>query len=484
MAHVGTPYEALLKKPSSVKQFWHGAKRHFSYPDVLRWRGSVLLNTLPGVVVTTVFSCIVCLFHLQFGIAVGIPVSVLSTVSVALGMLLAFRVNTAYDRYNEGRKLIQTVMATIRNLTRQVWINIPEQTHEDHLEKMRCVKLLLAFIVATKHHLRGEYGTDYDDLKALLPPGWQPCSIIHAPPAPANEQGASLRRRKRRLLKAVPLIISFYNAFRPSRHKQDGSGLEPDDRNDLVNIPRSVVREAFPDSDLAHANTTADLRRIAEENEQQEGLFEHHHEHEQQRLLDEDEAIVHDASTTGTTTYGSMSSSTNYNYQPPHTKMFTSDEDLPSQGDANISLPLEIIFLVALYVNQAKRSNKIESNFVSVVTSSLDTLVNALTSFERISGTPIPNSYLIHLKQGVILYIFFLPFALVDSLAWLVAPIVALVSFTLFGIEAIGAEIENPFGYDYNDLPLSTYCEQLKNEVAYIIYHIPTRSTSILLDGS
>ena len=42
------------------------------------------------------------------------------------------------------------------------------------------------------------------------------------------------------------------------------------------------------------------------------------------------------------------------------------------------------------------------------------------------------------------MYIFFLPFALVDSLAWLVTPIVALVSFTLFGIEAIGAEIENP----------------------------------------
>lgn len=42
------------------------------------------------------------------------------------------------------------------------------------------------------------------------------------------------------------------------------------------------------------------------------------------------------------------------------------------------------------------------------------------------------------------LYIFFLPFALVDTLGWLVAPVVTLVSFTLFGIEAIGAEIENP----------------------------------------
>ncbi|KAI9498515.1 Bestrophin, RFP-TM, chloride channel-domain-containing protein [Zychaea mexicana] len=467
MAHrLGTPYQALLNK-STGKNFWRGASGHFAYPDVLRWRGSVLLNTLPGVVVTTLFSCIVCVLHLQFGVAMDVPVSVLSTVSVALGLLLAFRVNTAYDRYWEGRKLIQTVMATIRNLTRQVWINIPEQSHGDHVEKMRCVKLLLAFMVATKHHLRGEYGTDYDDLKSLLPPGWVPCSVTHAPVAAAAAAAAS-QQKKRRLFKAVPIIVSLYHSLRPSKYKQDDAELDSDDRNDAVNIPRSVVREAFPDSDLAYAKTTADLRRIAKERD------------------DDDEAIVHGV-------YGSMShngnhsSSSNNNnnntQHRPHQAVFTSEEDLPDHGDADIALPLEILFLVALYVNQAKRSNKIESNFVSVVTSSLDTLVNALTAFERISTTPVPRAYNIHLKQGVILYIFFLPFALVNPLAWLVTPIVALVSFTLFGIEAIGAEIENPFGYDYNDLPLNTYCEELKREVAYIIYHIPTHSKSILLDG-
>jgi predicted membrane chloride channel (bestrophin family) len=47
-------------------------------------------------------------------------------------------------------------------------------------------------------------------------------------------------------------------------------------------------------------------------------------------------------------------------------------------------------------------------------------------------------------KQGVVLYIFFLPFSLVESLGLLVIPIVALVSFTLYGILAIGNEIENP----------------------------------------
>lgn len=90
------------------------------------------------------------------------------SVSVALGLLLAFRVNTAYERYNNGRVLIQTVTATIRNLSRQIWINVPEKSQQDHIQKMRCIKLLLAFFVATKHHLRHEYGTDYYDCMCVL----------------------------------------------------------------------------------------------------------------------------------------------------------------------------------------------------------------------------------------------------------------------------------------------------------------------------
>jgi putative membrane protein len=86
-------------------------------------------------------------------------------ISVTLGLLLAFRVNTAYDRYTEGRRLFQTVTTTIRNLARLIWLNVPEKNEREHVEKMRCVKLLLAFAVATKRHLRSEYGIDYPDCK-------------------------------------------------------------------------------------------------------------------------------------------------------------------------------------------------------------------------------------------------------------------------------------------------------------------------------
>lgn len=52
----------------------------------------------------------------------------------------------------------------------------------------------------------------------------------------------------------------------------------------------------------------------------------------------------------------------------------------------------------------------------------------------------------IHLKQCVTLYLFALPFTLVQDLHWKMIPIVTVVAFTLMGIEGIANEIEMPFG--------------------------------------
>lgn len=544
---------SYLRKPTLLGSVWIYFRHQLAWPDVLRWKGSVLLPTLPGVFGMTAMSCLVCLFHLTFQVSISIPVSVLGTVSVALGLLLAFRVNTAYDRYWEGRKLIQTVTATIRNVARQVWINIPEETERDHLEKMRCVKLLLAFFVATKHHLRHEYGTHYKDLEVLLPPKWEPASavkkteeehgdkkdkkkkknkknkakgisqattVMHielsdsdGQEAESRETGNKDKKKKHKknkhkggLLKQAPaVLVSLTDSIKPKDH---GEYMESDDPTHISNVRRSLIAQEFPHSDFSHMSTAflkssmmdsddEDIHRTVSQEEEQQA-------NEASRLLDEAvnippaKGVVDGEPSTPTVqraptySYGSTHFEIRNRFRNQHRTFrkrhldhseFTSEEDLPYQGDSDLSLPLEILFRVALYINQAKAANKIESTLVSVTTNSIDILVNSLTAFERIVHTPIPKAYNIHLKQAVVLYIFFLPFALVDTLGWLVAPIVALVSFTLFGIEAIGAEIENPFGYDDNDLPLNRYCDELKKEVEYIIYHIPTHSTSILLDG-
>ena len=67
-----------------------------------------------------------------------------------------------------------------------------------------------------------------------------------------------------------------------------------------------------------------------------------------------------------------------------------------------------------------------------------------------------------------------MPFQIVQSLGWWTGLISALVSFTLLGIEAIGLEIENPFGYDENDLPLDAICTTMKRNIDDLISLTPT----------
>ena len=66
-------------------------------------------------------------------------------------------------------------------------------------------------------------------------------------------------------------------------------------------------------------------------------------------------------------------------------------------------------------------------------------------------------------------YCFSLPFQIVNDLLWFTPPFVALVSFAIFGIEEIGIEIENPFGYDPNDLPLDQICRTMQINIEDLI---------------
>jgi putative membrane protein len=64
-----------------------------------------------------------------------------------------------------------------------------------------------------------------------------------------------------------------------------------------------------------------------------------------------------------------------------------------------------------------------------------------------------------------VLYCFTLPFALVASFGWLTILATTFLAYTLFGIEEIGVEIENPFEHEENDLPLERICKTLEGNL-------------------
>ncbi|NEU14035.1 bestrophin [Methylobacterium sp. BTF04] len=81
-------------------------------------------------------------------------------------------------------------------------------------------------------------------------------------------------------------------------------------------------------------------------------------------------------------------------------------------------------------------------------------LAQAQVVCERILNTPLPFAYTLLLYRTAWLYCLLLPFGLAGSLGWVTPLAVALVAYTFFGLDALGDELEEPFGTAPNDLPL------------------------------
>jgi len=136
-----------------------------------------------------------------------------------------------------------------------------------------------------------------------------------------------------------------------------------------------------------------------------------------------------------------------------------------SSGLPPLNMPLELTYLMTSYVDLFVSQKRIEGSYVGSVNASINGLTECLSNLERISSTPIPLAYQIHLKQLVTLYCLSLAPQLVDTLGFYSVFVTAFAAFAFFGVEFIGQEIENPFGYDYNDLPLEAYCQEMEREI-------------------
>ncbi|KAL9603071.1 MAG: hypothetical protein Q9219_001435 [cf. Caloplaca sp. 3 TL-2023] len=75
----------------------------------------------------------------------------------------------------------------------------------------------------------------------------------------------------------------------------------------------------------------------------------------------------------------------------------------------------------------------------------------------------------IHQKQVLALFGCVLPFALVDQMDYWAIPVVSLVMFTLYGIDGIGSQLEDPFGYDRNDIKMDFIVEDIRSEISVLL---------------
>ncbi|PMD59542.1 UPF0187-domain-containing protein [Hyaloscypha bicolor E] len=130
------------------------------------------------------------------------------------------------------------------------------------------------------------------------------------------------------------------------------------------------------------------------------------------------------------------------------------------------NLPLEILTYLSCYIEEANANGTLKSPIVcGQIMTSLAALTDTQSSAERVLTTPLPVGYNILISQIVLLYIYLLPFQLFNTLDWITIPGTLAAAYIIIGLAAIGNELENPFGNDVNDLPLDSYCAELKREL-------------------
>jgi putative membrane protein len=113
-------------------------------------------------------------------------------------------------------------------------------------------------------------------------------------------------------------------------------------------------------------------------------------------------------------------------------------------------------------LRQCLKEGRIDGCLAAAIDSGLSSMVAVATGCERIKNTPIPFSYTLLLHRTAYLYCFLLPFGLVDSIGFMTPVVVAIVAYTFFGLDALGDEIEEPFGLSANDLPLNAICRAIE----------------------
>lgn len=133
------------------------------------------------------------------------------------------------------------------------------------------------------------------------------------------------------------------------------------------------------------------------------------------------------------------------------------------RGQDNV--PYAMLQRMGEMIADARHERWVHPYNVPIFENSLVALTDIQGACERIKSTPIPYSYTVLMHRIVGVYCTLLPFGLMDTVKWATPGVVLAISYCFFGLDAIGDELEQPFGLDINDLPLKSISRTIERNL-------------------
>ncbi|OLY84509.1 UPF0187 protein [Smittium mucronatum] len=164
-------------------------------------------------------------------------------------------------------------------------------------------------------------------------------------------------------------------------------------------------------------------------------------------------------------------------------KIVVSDFEMRDHGifsKNTFNLPITLSFELTNYLEYMDKSEIMPILYMGMY-NSIGSIMDAFVGCIRIQTTPVPFAYSSHLHLVTALYLLSIPFSLNGYPVAITAVVQAIITFMLLGVLSIAEEIENPFGSDKNDLPISRYCDNLYEHLMFILDNQPLKKS---LSGS
>lgn len=98
----------------------------------------------------------------------------------------------------------------------------------------------------------------------------------------------------------------------------------------------------------------------------------------------------------------------------------------------------------------------------SVLDRTVSQMNEVIASCERLRNTPVPFGYTLLLHRTAYLFCFLLPFGLANMLGPITPIAAGIIAYTFFGLDALGDELEMPFGTMPNDLPIAAIARSIE----------------------
>ncbi|KAJ3242094.1 hypothetical protein HDU81_007848 [Chytriomyces hyalinus] len=492
----------------------------------LRLRGTVLPSVAPVVLIVVAESVVVAVLFIVYKLPVNLDDRMISMMGSAIAMLLAFRTNRSFERYNQGSQLWTHLAAQIRNCSRLIWNSITPRDNAAYLEKYCIMQLLLATAVATKHALRGADPYNFNDLLRLLPDDYikggtgvqsprlrrrsSASGAISATNSSPNGNVGSISpgitpTRGRGvvdnnsmispLTSSLPSLLSSMDegmTFKAEPtiamettdpHRLSGSNISKSNKKTRA---AAVASEALCGlSGLTRLSRSKEDASVAGQKNgsvkilQDRDVFQEPRKIKTRRSIEEnDPQWSNTVSNSGGSLNGSLRSSTT-KYAVGRASGTNIARNFLGLGipqashrpptGSMINVPLDILHQINQYVRRQRQSGDLVPEDSSAVMSAISNAIDSVTKFEQILYFPVPTTYEVHIKHVLLLYFTFLPFQLVKSMGWAMILATFAMSITFFGIDAIAGEIAEPFGTDENDLPLDYFCHKLQDDMEYIM---------------